>query len=114
MNECLFCKIVKKEIPADIVYEDVKIMAFKDINPAAAVHVLIVPKEHISAVVDIDNTNSEIIGYIFAKVNEIAAGLGIKEKGFRVIVNCGKDGGQVIYHLHFHLLGGQKLGKLVG
>ena len=109
MDNCIFCKIANHEIPSDIVYEDDKIIAFKDLNPIAPVHVLIIPKEHISSAMEITNGNASVIAYIFNKVSEIADKLGIAESGFRVINNCGKDGGQTVFHLHFHLLGGKEL-----
>lgn len=113
MSDCIFCKIVNKEIPATIVYEDDKVVAFNDINPAAPVHVLVVPRQHIESVSKIDEKSAHILPDIFLGVNKVAEKLGIKEDGFRVIVNNGKDGGQVVYHLHFHLLGGKKLGTLI-
>lgn len=109
MDNCIFCKIANHEIPSDIVYEDDKIIAFKDLNPIAPVHVLIIPKEHISSAMEITDDNASVIAYIFNKVSEIADKLGIAESGFRVINNCGKDGGQTVFHLHFHLLGGKEL-----
>ncbi len=110
---CVFCKIVKKEIPAKVVYEDEKVMAFHDINPQAPVHVLVIPKEHIPTLNDLEEKHKELIGHIFLVIKEIAKELGIAESGYRVLVNCNRDGGQEIYHLHFHLLGGKPLGPMV-
>ncbi len=110
---CVFCKIVKGEIPAKVVYEDEKVMAFHDINPQAPVHVLVIPKEHIPTVNDLKEERKELIGHIFTVIKEIAKELGIAESGYRVLVNCNRDGGQEIYHLHFHLLGGAPLGPMV-
>lgn len=112
MSDCVFCKIINKEIPSNMVYEDEKVVAFNDINPMAPVHVLVVPKQHIEKVADIDEKNAEILSHIYLVINRIAENLGIKENGFRVVVNNGPDGGQVVYHLHFHLLGGKKMGRL--
>ena len=108
--DCLFCAIAKKEIPSDIVYEDDKVLAFKDISPEAPVHVLIIPKEHYSSALDINDENAEIIAHIFSVASKLARELGIAENGFRIVNNCGKDGGQTVGHIHFHLLGGRNLG----
>jgi histidine triad (HIT) family protein len=109
MEECIFCKIIGKEIPADVIYEDEHVIAFHDINPAAPVHVLVIPKNHIEKVADIDEPKSSIISKIFLAANKIAEMMGIKDSGFRVAVNNGIDAGQVVYHLHFHVIGGNKL-----
>ncbi len=110
---CIFCKIVNGEIPAKVVYEDDKVMAFHDINPQAPVHVLVIPKKHISTLNDIEEGDRELIGHIFLIIKKIAKELGIAESGYRVLVNCNRDGGQEIYHLHFHILGGKPLGPMV-
>jgi histidine triad (HIT) family protein len=107
MSECLFCKIVNKEIPADIVYENDYVMAFKDINPKAPVHILVVPKKHISTYNDITPDDTELLGKITEAVQTIAKDFNIAEKGYRVLVNVNKEGGQVIFHLHVHILGGK-------
>lgn len=113
MSDCIFCKIINKEIPSTIVYEDEKIIAFKDINPVAPVHVLVIPKKHITSLIELEDEEKNIIGDIYLVINKIAKELGIAEKGFRVIVNCGEDGGQEVKHLHFHLIGGEKLGTKI-
>ena len=110
MNDCLFCKIIKGEIPSSKVYEDEEILAFRDINPVAPVHVLVIPKKHIDSLVELEKEDELLIGKIYTVINKIAKQEGIDEKGFRVIVNCGEDGGQEVKHLHFHLIGGKKLG----
>jgi len=110
MEDCIFCKIINKEIPSNIVYEDEEIIAFEDLNPKAPVHTLVIPKKHIDSLKELNDENSNIIGKIYLVINKIAEDKGIKEKGYRVIVNCGHDGGQEVQHLHFHLLGGKKLG----
>ena len=113
MNECIFCKIINKEIPADIVYENESIIAFKDINPAAPIHVLVIPKKHICKITDLKPEDGIIIQKIYEGINEVATLQGIKEKGFRVITNCGENGGQEVNHLHFHVLGGKSLGPKI-
>ena len=113
MNDCIFCKIIKGEIPSNTVYEDEEIFAFRDINPVAPVHILIIPKKHIETVVDLKQEDEGLIGRIYSAINKIAEKEGISEKGFRVVVNCKEDGGQEVKHLHFHLLGGKKLGTKI-
>ena len=107
--DCSFCRIAKKEIPAVIVYEEEDILAFDDINPKAPVHILIIPKRHVSTVSDLKPQDKELVGSIFLAASKIAKSKGIFETGYRVLVNSGKDSGQTIDHLHFHLLGGKKL-----
>ena len=109
LENCLFCKIIAGEIPSAKVYENDKIFAFRDINPIAKTHVLIVPKIHISSLEAVTSENSGIIAEIFEKIPLIAELCGL-ENGYRVIANCGEDGGQTVPHLHFHLVGGEKLG----
>jgi len=110
MEDCIFCKIINREIPSEIVYEDEEIIAFRDVNPLAPVHVLVIPKKHISSLNELTVEDEKIVGRIYTVINEIANKEGIAEKGFRVVVNCGEDGGQAVKHLHFHILGGKKLG----
>ena len=110
MEDCLFCKIIKGEIPSTIVYEDDEILAFRDINPVAPVHVLVIPKKHISSLVDLKPEDEALVGKIYSVINKIAKQENIFERGFRVVVNCGEEGGQEVKHLHFHLIGGKKLG----
>ena len=113
MNDCIFCKIIKGEIPSSKVYEDDEILAFNDINPAAPIHVLVIPKKHITSLAEMEEGDEAIIGNIYKVINQIAEEKGVKEKGYRVIVNCGKDGGQEVGHLHFHLLAGTQLGEKI-
>lgn len=108
--DCIFCKIANGEIPSTKVYEDDKILAFKDLNPQARVHLLVIPKEHICCADKIDSTNSNNIALIFEKIPEIAKASGCTN-GYRVITNCGEDGCQSVKHLHFHILGGEKLSE---
>lgn len=113
MDDCIFCRIVKGEIPSEKVYEDEKVLAFKDINPVTPIHVLVIPKKHFKDVLDVKEEDKEIIADLFQSINKIAKILGIEENGFRVINNCGKDAGQEVMHLHFHLLAGKKLGAKI-
>lgn len=106
----IFSKIINKEIPADIVYESENVLAFKDIRPQAPVHILIIPKIEIPKVTDIKGSeHSYLLGEMFDAANKIANDLGIAEDGFRLVFNCGNNGGQEVYHLHMHLLGGRKM-----
>lgn len=113
MEDCVFCKIIKGEIPSTKVYEDDNVLAFKDINPAAPIHILVVPKQHIENVLEINEGNKKILEDVFLAINKIAKKLGIDKDGFRVITNCGKDSGQEVMHLHFHILAGAKLGEKI-
>ncbi|MDI6704364.1 MAG: histidine triad nucleotide-binding protein [bacterium] len=109
MVECTFCKIISGKIQGDILYEDDKVVAFSDINPQAPVHVLIVPKKHIPTILDVKERDMDIVSHIYSIVNRIAEDKGLSSKGFRVVLNCKDDGGQAVYHLHFHLLGGRRM-----
>ena len=106
--DCLFCKIAAGEIPSTKVYEDDKLLAFKDINPQAPVHILIIPKEHFDSVDALDEKSAPIVGDIMLVAKKIAAEQGLKD-GYRIITNIGENGGQTVKHLHFHLIGGKKL-----
>lgn len=106
--DCLFCKIIKGEIPSKKVFEDEDVYAFWDINPNAPVHVLVIPKVHIDSIHMLDESNKEIVSKVMLSIPKIASQLGL-ENGYRVITNYGEDGGQTVKHLHFHILGGQKL-----
>lgn len=108
MENCLFCKIIKGEIPSNKVYEDDEILAFKDIEPMAPVHILVIPKKHIACAKDIKVEDEALIGRMFSVINKIAEDLKL-DNGYRIVNNCGEDGGQQVMHLHFHLLGGRKL-----
>ena len=111
---CIFCEIINGNIPSNTVYEDDMIKAFHDIEPAAPVHVIIVPKKHIASANDVSGEDAGYIAHIFECIPAIAKELGIAEDGYRIINNCGKNGGQTVGHIHFHLLGGKDLGaKLV-
>ena len=110
MSDDLFLKIIKREIPADIVYETEDVLAFRDINPQAPTHILIIPKEHIRTMNDIGPGHKELIGKLFLAAAELAAREGISDNGYRVVMNCNNDGGQAVYHIHLHLLGGRQMG----
>ena len=115
MKNCVFCKIINREIPSEIVYEDEKVIAFKDVNPAAPIHILVVPKKHIETLLDVSEEDSSLIAHIYQVINKIAKDNEFADKGFRVIANCGRDSGQEVMHIHFHVLAGKKLGdKIVG
>lgn len=109
MKDCIFCKIASGQIPSNKVYEDEKVYAFTDINPEAPVHILVIPKEHIESVNSLNADNAEIVSHIFLVINKLALEFNISEKGYRVVTNCGEDGGQTVKHMHFHLLGGRSL-----
>lgn len=108
MSDCLFCKILCGEIPSTKVYEDDLVYAFRDINPQAPTHVLVVPKAHIADCNDVTSENSAVVAHIFTVIPEIARAEGL-ENGYRVVSNCGADAGQTVQHLHFHILGGKTL-----
>jgi len=110
MSDCLFCKIRDGQIPAELIYSDECCLAFSDIHPAAPVHALIIPREHIATLNDLDPDRAAALGPLLAAVPRVAQALGVSESGYRLVANCNADGGQVVYHLHFHLLGGRALG----
>ena len=106
--DCLFCKIIEGEIPSQCLYEDDKIYVFKDIDPQAPVHFLVIPKKHIDSLDTMTDEDSELIGYVFKKIRDLAKEEGLKD-GYRVVNNIGEDGGQSVKHMHFHVLGGRSL-----
>ena len=107
--DCLFCKIINREIPATIRYEDDEIIAFDDINPQAPVHFRIVPKKHISTLNDIEEEDTELVGKLIRTAALLAKEMGIEQSGYRTLFNCNSDAGQIVYHIHLHMLGGKKL-----
>lgn len=109
MEDCVFCKIIKGEIPSKKVYEDDEILAFYDINPIAKVHVLVIPKMHIKSLQELKEENKDLLFHLFEKINEVAKIVGVDKTGFRVVSNVGEDAGQAVKHLHFHIIGGEKL-----
>ncbi|MWN31270.1 HIT domain-containing protein [Gilliamella sp. Pra-s65] len=113
-QETIFSKIIRQEIPADIVFQDDKVTAFRDISPQAPTHVLIIPNKLIPTVNDIQEEDEAILGHMMVVAAKIAKQEGIDESGYRLIMNCNKDAGQEVFHLHMHLLGGKNLGRLIG
>lgn len=109
MEDCLFCKIITKKIPAKVVFEDDRILAFDDIRPQAPEHTLIIPKEHFASLNDLTEDKADILSYILMKARRIAEDKGILKSGYRIVLNTAKDSGQEVFHIHFHLLGGRKM-----
>lgn len=106
---CIFCKIVKREIPSKIVYEDDQVLAFEDIAPQAPIHILVIPKKHYSTIIDMNENDKELIGHIFMVIKQIAKEKSVDERGFRIVINCNSQAGQTVYHVHFHLLAGRQM-----
>jgi len=112
--DCIFCQIVAGKIPSKTVYQDEKVIAFRDINPQAPTHILIIPRNHISSLSDLSEADAPLLGRMVRVANQIARKEGVSEKGYRLVINCGKEGGQIVPHLHLHLLGGKKLSDMLG
>lgn len=108
-SDCLFCKIVAGDIPAERIFEDEHVIAFNDINPQAPVHILVIPRAHIATINDLSPDNNELIGHMVSTANKIAAEQNIADDGYRLIFNCNEQGGQTVYHIHLHILGGRQL-----
>jgi histidine triad (HIT) family protein len=108
-QECLFCKIVAKEIPADVIWESESALAFRDINPQAPMHVLVIPRRHIATINDLADSDSKTVGELFLAAKAIAAKEGLAEDGYRVVMNCNAAAGQTVFHMHLHLLGGRQM-----
>lgn len=108
--DCIFCKIINGEIPAKILYQDDKVVAVADISPQAPVHLLIVPKKHIPTILDLEEIDKELVGHVYLIAKKLAVENNIAVNGFRLVTNCNKDAGQAVFHIHFHLLGGRKMG----
>lgn len=109
MTECIFCKIIACELPSQIVYRDDQVTAFRDIHPVAPTHVLIVPNDHIASVNELETDHQELVGHMFVVARKIAEQEGISQSGYRAIINTGPDAGQVVFHLHLHVIGGQRM-----
>ncbi len=107
--ECIFCRIAEKKLPSKILFEDERSIAFEDINPQAPVHVLVIPKKHISTVLELKKEDRELIGQLFLVANIVAKEKGIAERGFRLVLNCNREAGQTVFHIHLHLLGGRPM-----
>ena len=112
--DCIFCRIVAGDIPSDVLHSDEKVIAFRDINPQAPVHVLIIPREHITYLSDLTGEQSALAGHMVSVANQLARSEGIAGSGYRVVINCGEQGGQLVPHLHMHLLGGRELSGQLG
>jgi histidine triad (HIT) family protein len=110
MSDCLFCKIAAGEIPAKIVFEDERVVAFEDIQPQAPIHILIIPRKHIPTLLDLDEEDQELLGYMHLVANHIAGEKSLAESGFRLVTNCKESAGQLVFHIHIHLLGGREFG----
>jgi len=109
---CIFCKIVAGQIPSTNVYEDEHVLAFKDIAPVAPVHVLVIPKRHLASLNDLGQADGALLSHLFTAVKKVATDLGLVNSGYRVVTNSGKDAGQVVFHLHFHVIGGKPLSQI--
>ena len=109
-SDCLFCKIASGQIPADVVSQDPDVLAFRDINPKAPTHILLIPRRHIASVNDLDAADAQIVGKLFLMAKAVAAGEGLDRRGYRLVMNAGPDAGQSVDHVHVHLLGGRRLG----
>lgn len=109
MEDCIFCKIVAGDIPADIVYEDDQVIAFRDLNPQAPTHVLVIPRRHIASLNDLSPDDEAVIGRLFSAARNIAVREGFADAGYRTVINCNADGGQTVFHVHLHLLGGRPM-----
>lgn len=110
MSNSIFTKIINREIPAEIIYEDDEVIAFNDISPKAPIHILIVPKRQINTLNDASSDDAELLGKLILTASKIAKIKGIAERGYRIVVNCNQEGGQSVFHIHFHLIGGKQLG----
>lgn len=108
-DDCLFCKIIAGQIPSNKVYSDDDVYAFRDINPAAPQHILVIPKKHLTSVAHADTKDEALMGKLLLRANEIAAAEGLQDDGFRYVINTGDNGGQTVYHLHLHILGGRRM-----
>ena len=113
-DDCLFCKIVAGNIPSEKVFEDGRVTAFRDINPVAPTHILIVPNKHIASINELTADDEALVGHLFTTAKELAEREGVAESGYRLIINTGSDGGQEVFHLHLHLIGGQKMRHPMG
>jgi histidine triad (HIT) family protein len=107
---CLFCQIVEKKVPAKVAFEDDQVLAFHDIRPQAPVHVLVIPKKHVTSLLDLTDGDDALVGTVVRRARELARELGLAERGFRLVFNAGDDAGYSVYHIHLHLLGGRPLG----
>lgn len=114
MNDCIFCQIVAGKVPSEILYQDEKLIAFRDIKPLAPTHLLIIPKQHIISLAHLSDAETSLIGQMAKVANQLAKQEGIFEHGYRLVISCGREGGQIVPHLHMHLLGGRRLSDKYG
>lgn len=114
MDDCIFCKIITGDIPSETVYRDDKIIAFRDVNPVAPTHILIVPVKHFDTIADVPETDFSLVGDMMKLANKLAEQEGIADTGYRLVINCGEYGGQLVRHLHLHLVGGRRLSSGIG
>ena len=112
--DCIFCQIVAGKIPSEILYQDEEVIAFRDINPQAPVHILIIPKKHIPSLAEISEAETPLMGHMVSIANKLAKKEGVSQSGYRLVINCGKEGGQLVHHLHMHLLGKRYLSGVLG
>ncbi|HOB63225.1 MAG TPA: histidine triad nucleotide-binding protein [Candidatus Competibacteraceae bacterium] len=110
MSDCIFCKIAAGEIPADTLYDDGEVLIFRDINPEAPVHLLVIPRRHIATLNDLSEVDAALIGRLYLAGQQVATELGVAESGYRTVINCNRDAGQIVFHIHMHLLAGRELG----
>ena len=110
MPDCLFCRVAAGEVPASIIYEDTRLIAFNDINPQAPTHILVIPRQHIASLNDLGSENDSLVGEMTRRAAAIAKEEGLAERGYRVLFNCNADAGQTVFHIHLHLVGGRRLG----
>ena len=110
MSDCIFCKIAAGEIPADTLYDDGEVLIFRDINPEAPVHLLVIPRRHIATLNDLSEVDAALIGRLYLASQQVATELGVAESGYRTVINCNRDAGQIVFHVHMHLLAGRELG----
>ncbi len=109
MSDCIFCKIASGEIPANVVYQDDDVLAFRDLNPQAPTHILVIPRKHIATTNDLQPEDAELVGKLYLAAKQIAAEEGLAEKGYRTVMNCNREAGQTVFHIHLHLLGGRHM-----
>ena len=110
MPECLFCKIAAGELDTELVYEDEEVVAFNDLNPQAPIHVLVIPRKHIATLNDLESADAGLVGRLYLAAKTLARKKGVDDSGYRTLMNCNADGGQTVFHLHLHLLGGRRMG----
>jgi histidine triad (HIT) family protein len=109
MSDCIFCKIASGDIPAEKIYENDQVIGFRDLNPQAPTHILVIPKKHVSTINDLKDEDKSLVGDMFLAAKQIAADEGLSERGYRTVMNCNEEAGQTVFHIHLHLLGGRRM-----